>query len=245
MRSDDQDDGEAGAPAVAYTMDRYESMLEELRSAGRRFVGFDGFDGEDAVVLRHDVDLSLRRALAMARREADRDVSATYCVLLTTPFYDLGTPAGQRAVDELRALGHDVALHFDVHHHFDGRPARTTLVDRVTDELHALERVADAPVDVVSFHVPPDWVLNEPFDAFVNAYAPQFFGDADYVSDSSGKWRDEPPFPDGVPERFQLLVHPGLWNDGDDPPRPLEALVEEAAADARGAVDQYVGTFGI
>ena len=229
-------------PGVEYTMDRYESLLREVREAGREFVGFDEFRDAvpGSVALRHDVDLSLERTLAMARREAALDVRSTYCFLLTTPLYDLGTPAGQGTLDELRELGHEVALHFDVHHHFDGRPDRETLVDRVTSEMDALERLADAPVETVSFHVPPEWVLNESFDAFVNTYAPPFFGDAGYVSDSSQKWCDEPPFPDGVPETFQLLIHPGLWHETH---RPMADVLDEQADRAHGRVEAYVSLF--
>lgn len=236
MTSDDE-------RVVEYTMDRYESLLEEIRSAGRQFVGFDRLDdaAPGAVVLRHDVDLSIERALAMARREAELDVQSTYCVLLTTPLYGLQRPAEQRALDEIRALGHDVALHFDVHHHFDGRPDRETLVERVTAEMEALERVAGTPVDTVSFHIPPAWVLDEPFDAFVNTYAPAFFGDVSYVSDSSQKWCDEPPFPEGIPETFQLLVHPGLWNESH---RSMADVLAAQAERAHRSVDQYVDLFG-
>lgn len=232
------DDG----PTVEYTMDRYESLLREVRAAGREFVGFDEFRdaGPGSVALRHDVDLSLERTRAMARREATLDVRSTYCFLLTTPLYDLGTPAGQSTLDELRELGHEVALHFDVHHHFEGRPDRETLVDCVTREVAALERLADAPVETVSFHVPPEWVLGESFDAFRNTYAPPYFGDVGYVSDSSQKWCDEPPFPDGLPETFQLLVHPGLWYETH---RPMADVLDERADRAHGRVEAYLSLF--
>ncbi len=230
------------APAVEYTMDHYESLLREIRAAGREFVGFDAFRdaAPGSVVLRHDVDLSLERARAMARCEAELNVRSTYCFLLTTPLYDLGTPAGQATLDELRKLGHDVALHFDTHHHFDGRPDRETLVDRVRSEVAALERLADAPVETVSFHVPPDWVLNESYGEFRNAYAPRFFGEVGYVSDSSQKWCDEPPFPDGVPETFQLLVHPGLWYETH---RLMTDVLDERADWAHGRVEAYLSLF--
>jgi len=73
----------------------------------------------------------------------------------------------------------------------------------------------DQVVDVVSFHNPPGWILDEDLPGVISTYAPQFFSEIDYAADSNQRWRDEFPFQEGLPARAQLLVHPVLWGDSD------------------------------
>ena len=61
--------------------------------------------------LRHDVDLSLEAALAMARLEHELGAHATYFLMRESVFYNLDSALGRDAIAELRDLGHAVALH--------------------------------------------------------------------------------------------------------------------------------------
>jgi hypothetical protein len=225
---------------MRFTPDRYEELLVGLLDDGYEFVGY-GDPGPREVILRHDVDLSPERALAMARIEADLGVTATYFFLLTTPVYNPIAPRHRRAIEGIESLGHDVGLHFDTHQAWDDRPGRRSVVETVTRELAALDRLVDEPVDVVSFHVPPDWVLDRSFEGFTNAYAPRYFSEITYLSDSNQKWRVRRPFADGVPETLQLLVHPGLWESRD---RGLEAIVADLADRTHHRVDRYLHRLG-
>ena len=63
---------------------------------------------------RHDVDISVHRALALARIEADLGVRATYFFTLHSSFYNLLEPAVAARARELLALGHWLGVHFDV-----------------------------------------------------------------------------------------------------------------------------------
>ncbi|MFC6836142.1 hypothetical protein [Halomarina ordinaria] len=215
---------------LAFTMEAYADLVTSLLDDGYRFTDYANA-AERTVVMRHDVDLSVERALAMARLEADLGVTSTYFFLVTAPVYNLVHPETRAAVEEIAALGCDVGLHFDTHHYWDDRPAEAELVERVRAETESLERVVGTSVETVSFHVPPEWVLNRAFDSFVNAYAPRYFEEPTYVSDSNQKWRAGPPFPDGVPERVQILVHPGLWHEDDRPLAEVLRTVEERTHD--------------
>lgn len=223
---------------VEYTVETYEGFLESFLQAGYEFQGFERDLAERAVVVRHDVDLSVERAVEMARVEADLGVRSTYCVLLTSPAYNLLEHVEDLA--EIESLGHDVGLHFDTRHYWDDRPGVQTLESTVARELETLDRLVGSPVEVVSFHMPPEWVLGRAFEGFTNAYHPRFFEDIDYVSDSAQKWREEPVFPGSAPHRVQVLVHPGSWADRD---RTFGDIVEERSAETRRRVDEYLDRF--
>src|SRR6185369_59476 len=64
--------------------------------------------------VRHDVDVSLARALPLARKEADWGVCATYHVMLDSPFYDARSTASRSILAAILECGHEVGLHYDV-----------------------------------------------------------------------------------------------------------------------------------
>ena len=221
---------------LRYTFEEYEQLLVSLLEDGYTFTDFTSLEPNE-IVLRHDVDLSPMRALEMARLEASLGVQSTYCVLLTTPAYNLLEVDHVNALNEIVALGHDIALHFDTHHYWSDRPALDELRSRVRAECDVISQLVGDEVDVVSFHRPPSWVLDVDFDGFVNTYGPPFFSETTYVSDSSQKWRGEPPFPDDRPEHLQLLVHPGLWGPE---PRRMDDILAELAVERHAHVDAYL-----
>ena len=224
---------------MAHTLDDYAAFLEGFLEEGYTFRGFEPLPPDErSILVRHDVDFSPERALAMARREAELGVRTTYCFMLTTPAYDLLRHVD--VLEEVTALGHDVALHFDTHHYWDERPGDATFETTVHRERATLERIADTTIDVVSFHMPPKWILNRTFEGFQNTYGPAFFGDIGYISDSKGKWRRQPPFEGRPPQKLQVLIHPGLWTPSD---RGMRDLLERTAERRRQRIDRYVESF--
>jgi len=225
--------------SLEYRLDSYASLLRSFQAAGYTFGGFNPDDppSDSEILLRHDVDLSLGRAVAMAERERELGVQSTYCVLISAPVYDLTRPQNVRALQRIAKLGHDIALHFDTRVYWaDDEPDPESVAARVRDELGVLSRLIETEVATASFHIPPAWVLDRTFEGFTNTYAPPFFSEIDYRSDSGQKWCSTDPFPDGLPERFQLLVHPGLWYDDH---RPMADIVDEQCRHAHTFVDSY------
>ncbi|WP_254523834.1 polysaccharide deacetylase family protein [Natrinema caseinilyticum] len=200
---------------IQFTYDTYEELLVQLRSRGYEFTSYDGSVTDGEVLLRHDVDWSPQRATKIAEIEADAGVSATYFFLLSSPFYNALYEENRDAIDRITSLGHDVGLHFSTHQYWSSEPADEDLVAAVDRERDILSSVVDEPIDVVSFHIPPDWVLKRSYDGFVSTYEKRFFTSIAYRGDSNQRWRDSPPFADGFPGRLQILVHPGLWAESD------------------------------
>lgn len=221
---------------VAFTHRWYRQFLQRLQSSGYEFRSFSDTLGPGDVVLRHDVDLSVDAAVEMARIEADMGVESTYCFLLTSPLYNLLEADNRAAIAEIQSLGHDVALHFSTHLYWDEEepPATINLERKVQQERSVFETVAPDS-ETVSFHRPPEWVLDREFTGFRSTYAPEFFSDIGYVADSSQRWRREPPAVSELPETLQLLTHPGLWAETDG---AFDRRVQEAIAAACNHANQ-------
>ena len=176
-----------------FDMREYELLLEAAQEGGYRFRQFGGEEPAPGdLFLRHDVDLSLDAALAMARLEAEMGVRATYFLMTRSVFYNLASAEGERALAELRELGHAVA-HHAVHPHVD-------LDDRFDP--------------VLAWHNPDPEYMREPIGAAVNVMEAPWFDPDHYRSDSNQHWRSGSPRESlrrREPSWLQLLVHPEIW----------------------------------
>ncbi|WP_129116682.1 hypothetical protein [Halegenticoccus tardaugens] len=200
---------------MEFTFERYGALLDSLTAADRSFTGYERslLDGE--VILRHDVDWSPEKARRMAEIEAERDVTATYFVLVTSPFYNVHFGEIRDCLAEIESLGHTVALHFSTHQYWDGEPADVELRRRIREEQSVLDTVTESMGSAISFHIPPSWTLDRSFEGVTSAYEPRFFSEIEYLGDSGQRWRTEHPFADGIPSQAQILTHPGLWGETD------------------------------
>ncbi|WP_254535847.1 hypothetical protein [Halomarina litorea] len=227
-------DSDYTEPLEGYTLSTYRALLADLQSAGFEFHAFSDAPTERSVFLRHDVDLSPGDALRMAELEAEMDVTSTYFFLLTNPLYNLLEREYRDVVARIESLGHEVGVHFSTHQYWSEQPEDATLESFVDRELSALSGVTGNDHPVISFHIPPEWVLDRTFDGFTHTYEPRFMTDILYRADSSHRWLDEAPFPDGFDDRMQVLTHPGIWGETH---RSFERCVRDAGAHAKARID--------
>jgi peptidoglycan/xylan/chitin deacetylase (PgdA/CDA1 family) len=220
-----------------YTYTRYRQLLDELTDVGLSFTTYGGNVSEGEVLLRHDVDLSVERAVRMAEIEASANVDSTYYFLLTSRLYNIFNDQTRNRIDRIQSLGHDIGLHFSTHQYYNDAPGDEQLIEDVNTEREMLESVTGVSVDTVSFHVPPEWVLRRSFDGFVSTYEERFFGEIAYRGDSNQRWRTDPPFDAGFPEKVQILVHPGLWGENDE---LFENCVRRAVDETVDSLTEFV-----
>ena len=88
--------------------------------------------GATSVLLRHDIDVSVERALPVAELEAQLGLRATYAVMTASPLYDVRSRKSRQSVHRLTGLGHELGLHFHAH---EDRPALEEDVARACGEL--------------------------------------------------------------------------------------------------------------
>jgi hypothetical protein len=175
-----------------FSLAHYRELLKAARAGGYRWAGFDAPPEPGVVILRHDVDLSLDGALAVAELEAEEGAWSTWFLMTRSVFYNLASKEGVAAIERLRALGHRVAHHavwpdVDLDSRFD---------------------------PVVAWHNPDPEYMRAPIEGAVNVMEPPFFDPEHYRSDSNQSWRHGCPHDDLAAGRFewlQLLTHPEIW----------------------------------
>jgi hypothetical protein len=176
----------------AFDLAHYRELLEAARTGGYRFAFFDRDPEPGDVLLRHDVDLSLEAAVALAELEAELEAAATYFLMTESVFYNLSSPAGERALERLRALGHRIGLH----------------------AIHPRASIDGRFDPVLAWHNPDPKFISAPVDGVANAMEPRFFVPGRYRSDSNQHWREGCPheaLASGDFEWLQLLTHPEIW----------------------------------
>jgi len=200
-----------------FTLAEYRQLLAYFKRS-HEYVTFSEVDPRSTsspklILLRHDIDYSLKQALEFARLEADQGVRATYFLLFSAPTYNLLDSANIGLPRQIAALGHEVGLHYDVAAMLQGNKSHP--LDVLHAQARLLGELSGSPVRSIAMHNPSisgaDLFRSAPY---VNAYDDRFTRAMSYYSDSCMAWRDsfvEALAADAFPERVHLLIHPELW----------------------------------
>ena len=183
--------------SCAFSADHYRELLRAAAAGGYRWAGFDEAPRAGDLILRHDVDLSLEAAVALAEVEAEEEAWSTWFLMTRSVFYNLASAEGERTIERLRALGHRVA-HHAVWPHVD------------LDSPFWAERFDP----VVAWHNPDPEYMQAEIAGAVNVMRAPFFDGERYRSDSNQHWRHGCPHEElaaGAFDWLQLLTHPEIW----------------------------------
>ncbi len=207
-------------------------------------------DRPGVLALRHDVDVSVERALPVAEIEADLSLRATYMVMTRSPFYRVESGDIARALRQVLGMGHELGLHFDPRSEDGSRASGRPLEEALAEARAELEQATGAPVRTVSFHRPGPPYADDPLRVagMVDACIPHLV--SGYVSDSAGRWREGEAIRRVLdPDRpvTQLLIHP-IWWAADHAPASerLQRFFDERGAglapDERKTLDHLLAT---
>jgi UDP-GlcNAc3NAcA epimerase len=204
-------------------MQTYKKVLKGLLSKNYSFNSFDEAprlleDNSPFVIMRHDIDFCLNKALAMAKAESELGIKSTYFFMLRTEHYNIFSKRGTDAINKILDYGHYLGLHFDVASYLDELSA-DELGKSVDQEAEILENYFKKKVGIVSFHRPNKFILTgtpEVSGARPHTYMPIYTDKIEYMSDSRGVWRNGNPlesqaFSESKP--MHILIHPIWWAD--------------------------------
>jgi len=200
--------------------------LELLRAAKATFL-FATYDaipwGMRFLLWRHDLDVSINRAAALACIEAKENVTSTYFVNPCSEYYNPFEPKQAQLLKFILSLGHRLGLHFDAAFH--NIQNEEQLHSKVAQQGRWLEEAFGVRPDAFSFHNPSaDNLLYDAdqYGGLVNCYSQRFKTEVPYCSDSNGYWRFRrlhDVLTDATDHCLQVLTHPEWWQSKPMPPR--------------------------
>lgn len=208
-----------------FSFAHYTSTLAAYLSEKYVFTTFTGVGAArdsrtGLVLLRHDVDKSVAKALDMARIETALGISATYFIRVHSNYYNPFGHVCYRQIKEIISLGHQVGLHTEFYD--AAKISGEDPMEMFRREIKVIENVIDAVCPCYSLHRTSGSSTIEEIKACTSrireeiklpgAYDREFQAGFKYLSDSSGIWR-EGCFcgHTGKHNRLHLLTHPDWW----------------------------------
>ncbi len=190
----------------------YKEMITRFVEAGYTIKSFDDYNPLlKHLILRHDVDMSLKYAADLAEIEMKEHINSTYFILMSSELYNPFSEKSRGYIKSIIKHGHKIGLHFDPTKYMSDNLEKGLL-----DEKMKLELITNYDINIFSFHRPGKNIKNlESITGnMLHTYMPKFIKDIGYCSDSRGKWYygdplKNPFFIEG--RAIQLLTHPIWW----------------------------------
>lgn len=198
---------------MEFTYEAYIELISLLRRNNYTFSKYTNFNKiNKPVILRHDIDISLEKALDIAKLEYQNGVSSTYFVLLSTNFYNIFSKESNEILSETMNLGHEIGLHFDEKRY--EIKDEEDLEKYIQYEKDVLEKALNKEINVVSMHRPSKWILENDIHlrTIINTYSTEFLHHFKYMSDSRMHWREDiiSVIKSNDYDRLHILTHP-FW----------------------------------
>ncbi|HEV3193143.1 MAG TPA: hypothetical protein VGY54_21695, partial [Polyangiaceae bacterium] len=130
----------------------YRRLIQRALRLGYRISGFRNFRAlgrRPVLLLRHDLDHSIRAAAIIAEIEAELGVSSTYFVQVACPFYNLLSNESRKLIEHIVQLGHEIGLHYEAPR-YEGPGGEYKL----GGDLRLLRDLSGQRVSSASQHVP-------------------------------------------------------------------------------------------
>lgn len=227
---------------MKFTYTQYERMVDLLRQKQFEFVKYSNYSKNSrCVILRHDIDYSLKKAVEFAEFEKELGISSTYMVLLSSDFYNVFSKEGTECVQKIIEFGHSIGLHFDEKKYENNDRG---IEENIKEEIIIMNYlVGEKKIDSISMHRPSktflDMDLNLNEYGIKNSYNQEFFKEFKYVSDSRMEWRE--PIMDYIQsdryEKYQILTHPFWYRDNE---QDIETIIFDFIRSAkRERIDKF------
>lgn len=214
---------------IDFTYDSYRALLTHIRGCGHTICPLrDVPSAGRYVILRHDIDYSVHRAVEMAGLEHEMGVTASVFLMLASPYYNLLDRDNLRAARSIADLGHEIGFHYDTEV-LDGlTPAQQA--EDVARQAEFLSQTLGTPITSVAQHNPSMTNTRVRLSQLRDAYDPRYFSEISYLSDSRRLFR----MPDvhaffSRHDQCQLLIHPVWWGDRSKSRQEVFAALRTAA----------------
>lgn len=196
---------------------------------------------ESFFILRHDIEFSIERALALAQLEYEQlNIASSYFFQIRNNAYNVFSKHSLDMIHAIHDMGHAIGLH--VHQRDHREPTSQTMTQLIRQDIQYFSQLTQINVDRFSFHRPTPTMLraNLNIDGLINAYGEKYFQydphhqekepHISYFSDSEHQWKYGHPLviTNRKHKKFQLLIHPYSWTSlGLDNYHNFKSLLEE------------------
>ena len=201
--------------AQDFTEKNYQSILKKLKKT-HNFIFFNELSThKKSVLLRHDCDFSLNRALSIAKIESSLGISSTFFINPHSDFYNIFEKSQTEIIFQIINLGHQLGLHFDCEYY--GISSAKDLENEISYERSVLNKFFKADILAFSFHNPTKFELSLEDDSYgglISTYSKLIKDNFEYCSDSNGYWRHSRLIDflnQNLESNLQILTHPGWW----------------------------------
>tara|TARA_R110000737_G_scaffold341001_1_gene364376 strand:- start:9 stop:683 length:675 start_codon:yes stop_codon:yes gene_type:complete len=184
----------------------YNSYLELIKEGLEKDVGF---------FFRHDVDISLKKAVEMAEFENKNNIKSTYYILLSSPYYNALEAENLQRIRTLRELGMGIGLHYD--NSIKLQDANQCCSEIIIQLGMLQHHIGELEEKSVTFHKPLRGVdINGETVNLLNLsniYSPNFDRRFKYISDSGHNWRENPYDIINTNDMVHINTHPEWYNN--------------------------------
>ena len=202
---------------IEFSFKGYSGLIKELKGREYYFTDYHNYASfSKCVILRHDIDNSIEKAVEIAELESSFGVKSTFFSLLRTDFYNPASKNSIAGLKKIQSLGHEIGLHFDEMAYDSVDDVKTA----IKNEARILSDIIGTQISTVSMHRPSQKTLDANYDLtpMVNSYGKTFFNEFKYLSDSRRRWRE--PVLDIIRseqyDKLHILTHPIWYNEVEE-----------------------------
>lgn len=146
---------------MKFTYNAYKDMLKLIGKSGYEITDYHNYYKYDkCVILRHDVDMDMSKALTMSQIEYEHGITSTYFVLLTSNFYNLFSQKNVKIMRRIMEQGHTVGLHFDEVAYPAAMGKPDMISEYIEKEMKMLSEILETEVTAFSYHRPTREILD-------------------------------------------------------------------------------------
>jgi hypothetical protein len=204
-----------------FTYNHYSNIIKSAKENGYFICSFEKYMQLDdkpnkVIVLRHDIDRKIKKAVKMAKLEASLDVDSTYFFRLHAK-YNLFDYKHYSRLLRIKHLGHELAFHLETQDFascFNIDASELLAKEIMIMNLMGMKVIGLSEHGIPNKNWENHFFSENDYRKFEIKYhaLDELFSQMKYISDSGGKWREGCLCKHiNKYDKLQVLVHPNHW----------------------------------
>lgn len=207
---------------LGFTYNHYKNTIQLALDKNYTFLRCEQYNKiteyDKVVILRHDIDFSLKGALKLAKIENELGVTSSYFIRLHSRHYNPLEYNSYKIIKKIQNLGHEIGLHQEPAFAFNMSEYPNEYVQQ---EINSFNSIFQTKIKGVSTHEPTRTKIQitpeniSEFNIEYESYFPVFTQNMKYISDSGARWREGDMFEwlEKNTPKLYVLTHPVWWYD--------------------------------